>query len=437
MTQESIQENGIHLPAPPPDSKVPNLTKHTYSPWVKGPSGRRAASSTQREKILSLCEKALSTETRIQVCCNVDIFEDAPDITPEWREDFWEIVRITSLLDWICVTKHPANVHRLLPSAQSTDATRSRDSFSNLAILVSARHREQIDEGLLALDGLCIPCKGIYLNRPGIKVDFEFLKRRNGVEWIVLNPNTAISDSHSKSWLRELEAQCERCKIVLHTHKKGHELKTPFELTISEDDRMNYMRLEREEQQLWDDFCRLLAKELTTEEKGNIYRSIRNKRLYRIDGFKSQEEYYRSSPNGPTKSWVNEWIKHAEVNEALRIKMASRDAILPNSASQTKWLHKLIAQPDLMVKAWKAALRISGQQPTRDQVRNTVHHVLGHTATLTVPPLQVIKDCIAKRDHYMKTGTWSQREAQVILNDLEKYLNDKTTWVKFDHTIAA
>ena len=42
-----------------------------------------------------------------------DVFD--AEVDPRWRADLWEVVRQTTFLDWLILTKRPENIAGMLP----------------------------------------------------------------------------------------------------------------------------------------------------------------------------------------------------------------------------------------------------------------------------------------------------------------------------------
>lgn len=118
-------------------------TRHTYNPWIGcqkvGPgcdhcyaetwdarfngarwgvdAERQRTSQANRNKPISWNRKAMNAGERHRVFCAslADVFDNHASILPEWRDDLWAMIRQTSHLDWMLLTKRPGNIAKMLP----------------------------------------------------------------------------------------------------------------------------------------------------------------------------------------------------------------------------------------------------------------------------------------------------------------------------------
>ncbi len=119
-------------------------THHTYNPWIGcqkvGPgcdhcyaetwdarfngarwgadAERQRTSQANRNKPISWNRKAMNAGERHRVFCAslADVFDNHASILPEWRADLWAMIRQTSHLDWMLLTKRPGNIAKMLPA---------------------------------------------------------------------------------------------------------------------------------------------------------------------------------------------------------------------------------------------------------------------------------------------------------------------------------
>jgi len=119
-------------------------THHTYNPWIGcqkvGPgcdhcyaetwdarfngarwgadAERQRTSQANRNKPIIWNRKAMNAGERHRVFCAslADVFDNHASILPEWRADLWAMIRQTSHLDWMLLTKRPGNIAKMLPA---------------------------------------------------------------------------------------------------------------------------------------------------------------------------------------------------------------------------------------------------------------------------------------------------------------------------------
>lgn len=119
------------------NSKI-EWTDHTFNPWIGctkvsqgckhcyaetlmdkrykrvkwGATGeRKRTSAANWKKPLVWDKKAKKEGRRYKVFCSslADVFEDNPQLI-EWRCDLWDLIEVTTSLDWLLLTKRPENV---------------------------------------------------------------------------------------------------------------------------------------------------------------------------------------------------------------------------------------------------------------------------------------------------------------------------------------
>lgn len=127
------------------DSKI-EWTDHTFNPWtgctkispacqhcyaeawakrtgiVKwGDSAeRRRTSDANWRQPIKWNAAAFESVTRKRVFCAslADVFEDRPELPP-WRKDLFDLINATPYLDWLLLTKRPANIPHMLKACRA------------------------------------------------------------------------------------------------------------------------------------------------------------------------------------------------------------------------------------------------------------------------------------------------------------------------------
>lgn len=80
-----------------------------------GPHGERKRTSEANWKLpLRWAKAAKAAGTRPRVFCSslADVFDNQVD--PNWRADLFELIRSTSALDWLLLTKRPENIEKMI-----------------------------------------------------------------------------------------------------------------------------------------------------------------------------------------------------------------------------------------------------------------------------------------------------------------------------------
>lgn len=74
---------------------------------------REDDSESSRLRICQSCGTRLTSARRRVFCASLgDVFDNA--VPPEWRQDLFELIRLTPNLDWLLLTKRPQNIVRMV-----------------------------------------------------------------------------------------------------------------------------------------------------------------------------------------------------------------------------------------------------------------------------------------------------------------------------------
>lgn len=84
---------------------------------------------------------AYTNKTRAKVFCAslADIFEDHPSIEQAWRDELWALIKITTNLDWLLLTKRPENYKKFLPADWG-------DGYPNVWLGISVENQQRANE---------------------------------------------------------------------------------------------------------------------------------------------------------------------------------------------------------------------------------------------------------------------------------------------------
>lgn len=158
-------------------------THHTYNPWIGcqkvGPgcdhcyaetwdarfngarwgadAERQRTSQANRNKPISWNRKAMNAGERHRVFCAslADVFDNHASILPEWRADLWAMIRQTSHLDWMLLTKRPGNIAKMLPADWG-------DGYPNVWLGCTIVNQAEADRDIPKL--LAVPAKVRFLS---------------------------------------------------------------------------------------------------------------------------------------------------------------------------------------------------------------------------------------------------------------------------------
>jgi protein gp37 len=165
------------------DAKI-EWTDHTFNPWWGctkvspgctncyaealdrrtggshwGPKADRRRTGPDNWKLpLRWNRKAAAEGKRYRVFCAsmADVFDDHPSILPEWREYLWALIEATPHLDWLLLTKRPANIMKMIPE-------RWRDRLpDHVAVGATVINQAEADANILKL--LMVPARVRFLS---------------------------------------------------------------------------------------------------------------------------------------------------------------------------------------------------------------------------------------------------------------------------------
>lgn len=239
-------------------------THHTYNPWIGcqkvGPgcdhcyaetwdarfngarwgadAERQRTSQANRNKPIIWNRKAMNAGERHRVFCAslADVFDNHASILPEWRADLWAMIRQTSHLDWMLLTKRPGNIAKMLPADWG-------DGYPNVWLGCTVVNQTEADRDIPKL--LAVPAKVRFLSMEPLlgPVSLRWL-----AAWPENTPATAMSPSGATSdldglrrldlvivggesgpharpmhpdWARSLRDQCVAAGVAFHFKQWG------------------------------------------------------------------------------------------------------------------------------------------------------------------------------------------------------------------------
>lgn len=233
------------------NSKI-EWTHHTYNPWIGcqkvGPgcdhcyaetwdarfngarwganAERKRTSPANRNKPIIWNRKAMTAGERHRVFCAslADVFDNHASILPEWRADLWAMIRQTSHLDWMLLTKRPGNIATMLPPDWG-------DGYPNVWLGCTVVNQAEADRDIPKL--LAVPARVRFLSMEPLlgPVDLANATRRTlrHPSYLNLNLHLVIVGGESgprarpmhPDWARSLRDQCQAAGVAFHFKQWG------------------------------------------------------------------------------------------------------------------------------------------------------------------------------------------------------------------------
>lgn len=202
-------------------------THHTFNPWIGctkvspacdncyaaewdkryeggihwGPKApRRRTSAANWNKPLKWDKEAAAKGIRYRVFCAslADVFDNQVD--PNWRDDLWRLIRATSNLDWLLLTKRAPNIKKMLPADWGSGypnvwlgtTVENQDEWNK-----RGRHITEVEAVVRFLS--CEPLLG--------RIDYGPSIER--IDWIITGGESGAEYRHADAeWFRAIRDQC-------------------------------------------------------------------------------------------------------------------------------------------------------------------------------------------------------------------------------------
>jgi protein gp37 len=200
--------------------------------WAKwGPGEPRKRTTEENwKKPLRWNREAEQQGTRYRVFSSSlsDVFD--VEVPVAWRADLFDLIRKTPNLDWIILTKRPAQMRDYLNSLSGAP-------WPNIWALVSAGSQKTADAFVPILLETKVVVRGVSCEPILERVDFsKWMKARGSTEprlnWIITGDE---SGHHSRAsdhdWYRKLRADCQAGDVALFLKQfcdaRGRKMETP------------------------------------------------------------------------------------------------------------------------------------------------------------------------------------------------------------------
>lgn len=218
-------------------------THHTFNPWIGctkvsaacdncyaeawdkrfsgkrwGPHASRTRTKTWGQPI-KWQKRAKSEGIRYRVFCAslADVFDNHKTILPEWRREFWALIRQCPDLDFLLLTKRPQNIKKFLPDDWGS-------GYHNVWLGATVESQKEADR----LDALVsVPAVVHYLSMEPLLGFVDLRNHIDRVEWVITGgesgPNYRPVDP---DWFRALRDQCAVANVpFLFKQWEGHNQK--------------------------------------------------------------------------------------------------------------------------------------------------------------------------------------------------------------------
>lgn len=190
---------------------------------VWGPDApRKRTSDSYWRQPAAWNRKAAAEGVRRRVFCGslCDVMEDHPAILPHWREDLYAIIEETPNLDWLLLTKRPANYLRFLPVSWI------RSPRPNVWLGTTVEDQQRADERIpellftpaavrfLSCEPLLGPINLRFPIPPGEWIEVEggrsyFDATGPGIHWVIVGGESGRQFRPMRlDWARSIRDQC-------------------------------------------------------------------------------------------------------------------------------------------------------------------------------------------------------------------------------------
>lgn len=172
-------------------------------------------------------EKA-GTRPRVFCASLADVFDN--QVPPEWREDLFELIRITPNLIWLLLTKRPQNIVKMVHASGAIAGNGTRYLPRNAAIGTTVEDQERTDRNLVELlraAGETGPAFTFGSFEPLLgPVDIApYLRTVPALDWVIAGGETDQGKHKARpsqvSWIRSLRDQCKATGTAFHFKQWG------------------------------------------------------------------------------------------------------------------------------------------------------------------------------------------------------------------------
>ncbi len=176
--------------------------------WVPGwgPGVPRRRTKTWGEP-LKWNRKAAETGNRPRVFCAslADVFDN--EVEPAWRDDLWQLLRVTPNLRWMLLTKRIGNAPKMLPPDWP---------FAHVGLMATLATQEEWDRDYHKLAAVPAAWHGVSVEPMLGPIDIGDARP----DWIITGGESGAGFRHTNpDWIRSMRDQCAAAGIAFH-HKQ-------------------------------------------------------------------------------------------------------------------------------------------------------------------------------------------------------------------------
>lgn len=133
-----------------------DMDKRWWGGKAWGPHAPRRRTKTWNDP-LKWSREAAALDTIYRVFCAslADVFDNHKSIEQEWRDDLWELIRLTPCLRWMLLTKRPQNIFDMLPGDWGR-------GYPNVALGTTVENQEEANRRIRPL--LSVPARLHFLS---------------------------------------------------------------------------------------------------------------------------------------------------------------------------------------------------------------------------------------------------------------------------------
>lgn len=187
--------------------------RYGWVEWGAGKPRKRTSANNWRQPVRWDREaRAAGTRKRVFCASLADVFD--AEVPTEWRDDLWSLIRVTTNLDWLLLTKRPENIKAMLPADWG-------QGWPNVWLGVTAENQEMADLRLPVL--LQVPAVVRFASVEPMLDAMDLCPYLvQGLHWVIVGGETGkgahrVHPEHA----RGLRDQCVNTGVAFHFKQWG------------------------------------------------------------------------------------------------------------------------------------------------------------------------------------------------------------------------
>lgn len=184
--------------------------------WGAGKPRLRSKKATrQRPYTWNRNAQKLGIRQRVFAASLSDVFDE--EVDQSWRAELFEMVRETTCLDWLMLTKRPENIVDMLPPDWD-------DGWDNVWLGTSCENQEMTDLRVPILSA--IPAKIRFVSAEPLIGPVQLPEKHN-IDWVIAggeSESLANARPMNIDWARSLRDQCEAQELSFFFKQTGTQL---------------------------------------------------------------------------------------------------------------------------------------------------------------------------------------------------------------------